>query len=196
VLRDTTNGTGRPGTAPSAAGLGRDKPLGQDTSTGNKHLDLLLELQGKPGDDLKAPLPRAAASSSAAAASAAASALAALRKKAAERPPDDDERPKPRPQPFDGIGTLEVDARSAEPAERRQWSGGLAGAAGGGVSQGYSDDTRESRSDREDRVDSSLLRRLRSELIAFFRENGYWLLGGLAAIAAVGAAIKGYSRRV
>lgn len=198
---------GRPSTAPNTAARGLDRSLGQEASTGNKNLDLLLELQGKPGDALQQAAPRpaaASASASPAAASAAAAALAALRAKAAERPaqndnprndnPQNDNRPKPAPQPFEGMGTLEGEARSAQPTERRQWSGQLGG--GGGGSAGYSGSSREPGSSRGGYSDDNQLRQLQRELLAFLRDNRYWLLGALGGLAVIGAGIKAYSRRI
>ena len=95
TARDPLLTSGRPSTAPITAARGFDKSLGQETSTGNKNLDLLLELQGKPGDEPRQAPPRSAAaasSGSTAAASAAATAVALLRAKAAERPAQNDSK--------------------------------------------------------------------------------------------------------
>lgn len=202
--RDPLLTSGRPSAAPIAGARGLDKSLGQEASTGNKNLDLLLELQGKPGDDLRQAAPRSAAaasSASSAAASAAATELAALRAKAADRSAQNltkqgDLKPKAAPQPFEGMGTLEGEARAAQPTERRQWSGQLAGGSGGGT--GYSSDGSgepgSSRGGYDD--DDNVLRRLPRELIAFLRDNRYWLMGALGGLVVVGAAIKAYSRRI
>ena len=187
-LRDPMLPGRRQPSAQTSTPRGLDRALGAETSTGNKNLDLLLELQGKPGEELRQAAPR-----SAAAASAAASALAALRVKAAERPAQYDGKAKPAPQPFEGMGTLEGEARAARPTERRQWSGQLAGGGGGGA--GYSDGSRGPGSSR-DGYDDNLLRKLSREVIAFLREKRYWLLGALGGLVVIGAGLKAYSRRV
>lgn len=173
-----------------------------EASTGNKNLDLLLELQGRPGEEVQ----RQASSASAAAASAAAAALADLRRKAAQKPAPDAGESKPVLQPFEGMGTLEGDAERAQPPERREWTGRPAGAGGGvgyggsvgggGGDGGYGDGGRQSAGSRGDYDDDNLLRQLPRELLLFLRENRYWLLGGLALIGVIGAALKSYSRRV
>lgn len=169
-----------------------------EASTGNKNLDLLLELQGRSGEELQ----RQASPTSAAAASVAASALADLRRRAAQRPAPDAGMSKPVQQPFEDPGTLEGNARSAQPPERREWTGLPAGAGGGSgfggsVGAGNGDGGRESRvSSHGSYDDDNLLRQLPRELLLFLRENRYWLLGGLAFIGVIGAALKSYSRRV
>lgn len=167
-----------------------------EASTGNKNLDLLLELQGRPGEEAQ----RQASPASAAAASAAAAALADLRRRAAQRPASDADAPKPVLQPFERMGTLEGDARAAQPTERREWTGRPAGAGGGvgyggGAGGGYGDGGRESASSRGGYDDDNLLRRLPREVLHFLRDNRYWLLGGLAVIGIIGAALQAYSRR-
>ena len=205
TARDTMQTGGRPSTAPITAARGLDKSLGQEASTGNKYLDLLLELQGKTGDEPRQAPPRSAAAASSgspAAASAAATAVALLRAKAAERPAQNDSKQndgkqngnktKAAPQPFEGLGTLEGEARAAQPTERRQWSGQL----GGGGGAGYGDGGHGSGSTRGNYADDNLLHRLQRELIAFLRDNRYWLLGALGGLVVIGAGLKAYSRRI
>ena len=203
TIRDPLLNSARPSTAPITAARGLDKSLGQEASTGNKNLDLLLELQGKPGDELRQAAPRAAAASaSPAAASAAAAALAALRAKAAERPAQNDSsqienRRKAAPQPFEGLGTLENEARTAQPTERRQWSGQLVGGGAGSVGgAGYSGGSQEAGPSRGGYADDNQLRRLQREIIAFLRDNRFWLLGALGGLAVIGVGIKAYSQRI
>ena len=159
-----------------------------EASTGNKNLDLLLELQGRP--DVEAQRPRSAAS--AAAAAAAASALAELRAKAAQRPVPESGVDRPPAQPFDGVGMLGREERTSQPPERREWVGGPGNAGGqGGFGGGAGYDPVRSSGDGDKLLQGPL-----REAILFLRENRYWVLGGLAALAAVGAALKAYSRRV
>ena len=176
-----------------------DRSLHPETSTGNKNLDLLLELQGRPGDEPRQLTPR-----SAAAASAAAAALADWRAKAAERPAP--ERPvgdqaaaRPVVLPFEAIGTPDSHGRPAPPpTERREWTHQLGGGAGSTDSRRdpYGSGDRESDASQRGYSDDHPLRRLPQEVIAFLRDNRYWLLGALAAAAVLGAAIKSYSRRI
>ena len=213
TARDPMQPGGRPLTAPITAARGLDKSLGQEASTGNKNLDLLLELQGKTGDEPRQVAPRSAAaatSASPAAASAAAAALAALRAKAAERPAQNvskqngatqndakqnDLRPRAAPQPLEGMGTLDGEARTAQPTERRQWSGQLGGGGGGGAGYGSgAGDSGSSRGGYDD--DGNLLRKLQREVMAFLRDNGVWLTAALGGLAVIGAALKAYSRRI
>ena len=182
-----------PTQARSSVGAGGLLPsAAPETSTGNKNLDLLLELQAKAGEAgaMAAKGASAAATpASAAAAAAAAKALAALRAKAAEQPPADDPRPPPA-QPLNGggLGLLDDDAKRGQPAERRAWSGH---AGGGGVD--HRDSSREPGSAGQ--ADNPLLR-LPMELIAYLRENRFWVLGGIGGLVLLGAALKAYSRRV
>jgi len=169
-----------------------------EASTGNKNLDLLLDLQGRSGEELQ----RQASPASAAAASAAAAALADLRHRAAQRPAPDAGMSKPVLQPFEDPGPLEGNARSAQPQERREWTGLPAGAGGGSgfggsVGAGNGDGGRESgASSHGSYDDDNLLRRLPREVLLFLRDNRYWLLGGLVVIGVIGAALKAYSRRI
>lgn len=170
-----------------------------ETPTGNKNLDLLLELQGRPGEE-----PRQVAPRSAAAASAAAAALADLRSKAAERPAParpaaDPSTARPLGLPIEGVGTPDLVGRSAPPqVERREWSSQLRGSAGStdNPRDPYRTGDRESDAMRGGYSDDNLLRRLPREVIIFVRENRYWLLGALGVVAVLGAAIKSFSRRI
>jgi hypothetical protein len=185
-----------PGKARPSVGAGGLAPsAAPETSTGNKNLDLLLELQGKGGDvgdaGLMAGKGAAAAASptpaSAAAAAAAAKALAALRAKAAEQPPAEGAQPKPALPLGGGLGLMDDDAKRAQPAERRDWSGQM---GGGG---GHRDAQHEPRD--AGRADHPLLK-LPLEVIAYLRENRFWVLGGIGLLLLLGAALKAYSRRV
>lgn len=186
--------------APTAAGLrSTDQSLHPETSTGNKNLDLLLELQGRLGEE-----PRHVAPRSAAAASAAAAALAGLRAVAAERPAQqrpaaDQAATRPVVLPFEGLGTPDGPGRSAPPpTERREWTHQLGGGAGSTdrSRDAYRTDDRESNAIRGAYSDDNRLRRLPQEVIAFLRENRSWLLGALAVAAVLGVAIKSFSRRI
>lgn len=172
-----------------------DRALQPETSTGNKNLDLLLELQDQPGEAARPAAPR-----SAAAASAAAAALADLRARAAERPAADPPAARPVMQPLEGIGMQERDGPFApQRAERREWTGGPAGGGADsayGKGDAYRADDRESDILRRGYSDDNVFRRLPKELIGFLRDNRYWLLGGLGVVALLGAAIKSYSRRI
>jgi hypothetical protein len=196
-LRNPDAGVTRP-LVPAMPGV--RPPDRTDTSTGNKNLDLLLELQGRPGEALRQAAPR-----SAAAASAAAAALADLRAKAAERPATegpkaDQTAVRPVVPSFEGMGTLDVDGRAApQPTERREWTGQRGGAAAGST---YSPDDGTRSGDRGYDAfrggysDDNLLRRLPREVLTFLRENRYWLLGTLGGVALLVAMIKSYSRRI
>ena len=182
--------------APIALGIrSTDRSLHPETSTGNKNFDLLLELQGRPGDE-----PRQATSRSAAAAAA----LGDWRAKAAERPAPvrpagDQAAARPVVLPFEAIGTLDGHGRPAPPPiERREWTNQLGGGAGSTDSRRdpYGSGDRELDASRRGYSDDNLLRRLPQEVIAFLRDNRYWLLGALAVAAVLGAAIKSYSRRI
>lgn len=186
--------------AANAAGLwSTDQSLHPETSTGNKNLDLLLELQGRPGEE-----PRQVARRSAAAASAAAAALAGLRAEAAERlaqqrPAADQAAARPVVLPFEGMGMADGQGRSAlPPTERREWTHQLGGGAGSIDSRrdAYRSDDRESNAIRGAYSDDNRLRRLPQEVIAFLRENRFWVLGGIGLLLLLGAALKAYSRRI
>jgi hypothetical protein len=182
--------------APASTLRTLDRSLNPENSTGNKNLDLLLDLKVGPGEEARPAAPRR----SAAAASAAAAELAVLRAKAAHRPTtlQDEQavgeattRPGLALQPFEALGTLQGDARAgpSDPALRREWSGqfgggGMAGAGGGpgGASKAGHDD-------------DNPLRRILSEVRQFVREHGLSLFGAVAAVAVLGAALKAYSRR-
>lgn len=184
---------GRGGATTTPTVRAMDRALTPETSTGNKNLDLLLELQGRPGEEPRRPAARSAE------ASAAAAELAALRAKAAQRQSasQDDparreqaerqqaDRPTPPMQPLEGLGVPTIDARAAA-VQRRDWSNQPGGDDGAGRAAGssgaYDDD--------------NPLRRLPREVIEFLRENRLWLLGAVGAIAVLGAALKAYSRRI
>lgn len=195
TARRTESSVVRP-LAPAVPGVrSTDRALHPETSTGNKNLDLLLELQDQPGEAARPGAPR-----SAAAAAAAAAALADLRARAAERPAADPPAARPVMQPLEGIGTLERDGPATQQrAERREWTGGPAGGGAGGAygkSDAYRADDRESAILRRGYSDDDLLRRLPKEIIGFLRDNRYWLLGALGVVALLGAALKAYSRRI
>ncbi|MBL8349622.1 MAG: hypothetical protein JNL87_04865 [Burkholderiaceae bacterium] len=189
-----------PSTGP-ALGRSNGPVVVPEASTGNKNLDLLLELQGRPGEEDQ----RQAAPPTTAAASAAAAALADLRRRAAQKPAPEPDANKPAQQPLEGLGTLDSNAERAQPPERREWTGRPAGAGGGagfgggagvgGGDGGYGDGGRESAGSRNGYEDDNLLRQLPRELMLFLRDNRYWLLGGLAVIGVIGAALQSYSRR-
>lgn len=169
----------RPSTAPEA-------------STGNKNLDLLLDLQGKAGEPGVMAAKGAAATASAtpasaAAAVAAAKALAALRAKAAEQPPAEDTGAKPALPFGGGSGLLDEDVKRAQPAERREWSGQV------GSGGDHRDGPHESRGST---LSDHPLLKLPMEVIAYLRENRFWVLGGIGLLVLLGAALKAYSRRV
>lgn len=162
-----------------------------DASTGNKNLDLLLELQGKGGEQ-GAMTAKGAASAvptpaSAAAAATAAKALAALRAKAAQQPAAEDTPPKPVLPFVGGQGLLGDEARRTQPAERREWSGQVSG--GGDHRDGPHEASGSSHADHT-------LLKLPMEVIAYLRENRFWVLGGVGVLLLLGAALKAYSRRI
>ena len=190
---DAATSSARPST-PAATGLRPlDRAVAPEASTGNKNLDLLLEMQGKPGDEARRATPR-----SDAAASAAAAALGSLRAKAA-----DGHSAKPAVQPFEGMMPLAGNGRAAaQPPERREWigqpaggAGGSAGAGGGGGGGGH-DGRREPESAGAQLGNDNLIRALPRDVIVFLRDHRYWLLGGLGLLAVLGAAIKSFSRRI
>ena len=177
---------------PSTGIAGLPRATLPEASTGNKNLDLLLELQGRAGEDgvMAAKGATAAASptaASAAAAVAAAKALAALRDKAAQSPPAEDTRLKPALPPAGGLSLLDEDAKRVQPADRREWSGQIGG------SGGHRDSPRESGG--PGRADHPLLK-LPMEVMAYLRENRFWVLGSLGLLVLLGVALKAYSRRI
>lgn len=203
--RESARSTVQSAVTPNATARTMDRALSATTSTGNKNLDLLLELQGRPGEDNR----QAAPVRSAAAASAAAAELAALRAKAAQRPtswqdepsrrepaerrPDERppaERPQLGIQLFDGAGTLQGDARAAPPVQRREWVGQPGGSAGYGAAG------REAGSSRSGYDADNPMAQMLRDLVQFLRDNRLWLLGTVGALAVLGAALKAYSRRV
>ena len=177
---------------PAARFGGSPGSMAPEASTGNKNLDLLLELQGQASDsDLLAGKAGAAAVSptpaSAAAANAAAKALAALRAKAAQQPPAEDLRARPALPAVGGLGLLDEEARRAKPAERREWVDQM------GDRDGQFDRSRES--GFRDHGDSALLD-LPRQVIAYLRDNRYWVLGSIGFLVLLGFALKAYSRRI
>ena len=174
---------------------GLPQSTAHEVSTGNKNLDLLLEFQGKVGEGGGLAARGAAATAlptpaSAAAAAAAAQALAALRAKAAQPPPAEDTQPMPALPLVSGLGRLDEDAKRAQPAERREWSG-QAGSGGGGGG-GYRDGRHESSAGHDDHP----LLKLPMEVMAYLRENRFWVLGSIGFLVLLGAALKAYSRRI
>ena len=165
----------------------------REVSTGNKNLDLLLELQGKVGEGGVMNAKGAAATAlptPTSASAAAAQALAALRAKAAQQPTAEDARPRSALPLVSGLGPLDEDAKRAQPAERREWSGQAGGGGGGG---GQRDGPRESSDDGH--ADHPLLK-LPMEVMAYLRENRSWVLGSIGLLLLLGAALKAYSRRI
>ena len=197
-------GVTRPRAATAAGLWSTDQSLHPETSTGNKNLDLLLELQGRPGEEPRPVAPRPLAPRPLAPRSAAAAALVDLRAKAAEQPAQ--ERPaadraaaRPVVLPFEAMGAPEGQGRLAPPpTERREWTTQPGGGAGSSDSRrdAYRTADRESDTTRGAYSDDNLLRRWPQEVIAFLRENHYWLLGALGVAAVLGAALKSYSRRI
>ena len=187
-------GVTRPRAATAAGLWSTDQSLHPETSTGNKNLDLLLELQGRPGEEPRQVAPR----------SAAAAALAGLRAEAAERlaqqrPAADQAAARPVVLPFEGLGMADGQGRSAlPPTERREWTHQLGGGAGSTDSRrdAYRSDDRESNAIRGAYSDDNRLRRLPQEVIAYLRENRLWLLGSVGLLLLLGAALKAYSRRI
>lgn len=184
--------------APTAPGIRQtDRLLLPEISNGNKNLDLLLELQGRPGEE-----PRQAATRSAEA-SAVAAALTDLRAKAVERtkpqaPAADQFAARPLGLPLEGLGANEADVRSAAlPRERREWTSQLGGSTGSTDSRidAYRPADRESGANRAEFTDDNLFRRLPKEVVAYLRENRYWMLGALAVVTVLGAALKPFVRR-
>jgi hypothetical protein len=173
---------------PSIGTGGLPRLTAPEVSTGNKNLDLLLELQGKAGEDgVMTAKGAAAAASPTAASAAAAKALAALRDKAAQSPPVEDTRLKPALPPAGGLNLLDEDAKRAQPADRREWSGQIGG------SGGHRDGPRESGGPGQ--VDHPLLK-LPMEVMTYLRENRFWVLGSIGLLVLLAAALKAYSRRI
>lgn len=182
------------GTAPASALRTLDRSLTPETSTGNKNLDLLLDLKVRPGEAARPAAPRL----SAAAASAAAAELAVLRAKAAQKPATTQDeqaagevttRQGLSLQPFEGLGTLHGDVRAgpSDPVQRRGWSGQFGGGAEGAADGGPG---RASNAD-----DDNPARRFLRDMRQFLREHGLSLLGAVGGLALLGAALKAYSRR-
>ena len=190
-------GTGftRPRAATAAGLRSTDQSLHPETSTGNKNLDLLLELQGRPGEEPRQVAPRSAA---------AAAALAGLRAEAAERlaqqrPAADQVAARPVVLPFEGLGMADGQGRPARPStERREWTHQLGGGAGSTDSRrdAYRSDDRESNAIHGAYSDDNRLRRLPQEVIAYLRENRFWVLGSIGLLVLLGAALKAFSRRI
>jgi hypothetical protein len=176
----------------SGEGLGlSDRPLETEGSTGNRQLDLLLERSDRADKPATAP----ARQSSAASAAAAAAALAALRAKAAAPAPQETVVAKPAVQPLQQSTVLgSTEPGPGEPVKRREWTGRPGGSTGLGIGERSVADAGEHERDRSD--DDNVLRLLPRELSEFLRVNRYWLLGGLGLLAAVGIAVKGFSRRI
>ena len=191
TARRTESSVVRPLT-PAVPGIrSTDRALHPETSTGNKNLDLLLELQDRSGEAARPAAPRSAA---------AAAALADLPARATERPAAEPATARPVMQPFEDMGAPQRDGSpTPQRAERREWTGGPAGGGAGsgyGKSDAYRTDDPESDILRRGHSDDNLLRRLPNELIALLRDNRYWLLGALGVAALLGAAHKAYSRRI
>ena len=173
---------------------GLPQSTAHEVSTGNKNLDLLLELQGKVGEGGVMTARGAAATAlptpvSAAAAAAAAQALAALRAKAAQPPPAEDTQPMPALALVSGLGQLDEDAKRAQPAERREWSGQAGGGGGGGYRAGPHESSARGHADHP-------LLKLPMEVMAYLRENRFWVLGSIGFLVLSGVALKAYSRRI
>lgn len=192
---------------PAMPGLGPSHRTDIATSTGNKNLDLLLEFQSRPGEELRQVPARSAAAAAVASAAAApapaAAALAGLRANAAERPAT--ELPAADPAAarsvapfFKGLDAMDGDGRTTPRfPERREWTGQPAG-AGSSFRPDQSDRSGDRGSDalREGYSDDNLLRGLLRKVVAFLRDSRYWLLGALGGVAVLGFAIKFYSRRI
>ena len=191
----------RGGTTESAMPGGLSRSTAPETSTGNKNLDLLLELQDKSGGDGAVAANGASAAAlpspaSAARAAAAAKALAVLRAQAAEPPPAEGARSRQALPTVGGLGLLGDDAGRVKPAERREWDGqvgGTGGVGGAGGAGSHFDSPRES--GHRGPGDHELLD-LPRQVIAYLRDNRYWVLGSIAFLVLLGFALKAYSRRV
>ncbi len=184
------------GAAPLTSVPSLDRSLEPDTSTGNRHYDLLLDLQGQPDAQVRRVAPL-----SAAAASAAAAELAALRSRAAQgsQEPEDpleaqaghsavDRQPRVKSglslQPFDGMGLQQIEQRATEHIPRRHWSGPF-------------DRNVPQRTDSAGGyADESALRNVLRQTTQYLRENGAWLLALCGVIAVLALALKSYSRRI
>ena len=171
---------------------GLPQSTAHEVSTGNKNLDLLLELQGKvgEGDGIAAKGAAAAAAAtpaSAAAAAAGAKALAALRAKAAQPQPAEDLRPKPALALGGGLVLPDEEAKRAQLGERRDWSGQM------GSGSGHRDRPHESSGPGHDR---HALLKLPMEVMAYLREKRFWVLGSIGLLVLLGAALKAFSRRI
>ena len=175
---------------PSIRTGGLPRSTSPEASTGNKNLDLLLELQGKVDEGGVMAAKGAAATASATPKSAAAAqALAALRVKAAQPPPAEDARPMPALPLDSGLGQLDEDAKRAQPAERREWSGQAGGGGGGGYRAGPHESSAPGHADHP-------LLKLPMEVMAYLRENRFWVLGSIGFLVLSGVALKAYSRRI
>lgn len=169
-----------------------------DASTGNKNLDMLLELQGTTAQSAS----QRTVVTSAAAASAAAKALAELRAKAGARPTSDEPgTDRSLRQPLDDIAKLEREGHQGQPVERRQWIGTPATAGGGGLggigaaALGGVGGSRDTAAPQDPYDDDNLLLHLPRDVVVFVRDHRYWLLGGLVALALLGVVLKSYVRR-
>jgi hypothetical protein len=189
-MRDAASPVVRPQT-PGDTGLrAADQAVISGASTGNKNLDLLLDMQGKPGAEQRPGTPR-----SDVAAATAAAALTSLRARDVDRPATEDHAVKPAVRPFEGLVPVEGTGRAtAAPPERREWIGPSAGSTSGGTVSGGG--AREFDSGGAQKDNNRLIFALPREVIIFLRDQRYWLLGGLVVLAMLGAAIKSFSRRI
>ena len=183
------------GAAPPSRVL--DKALTSTVSTGNKNLDLLLEMQrndaaaahqagpGRPG-----PAPASTAGT------AAAKSLTASTLPQTSGPPDKSALSQSPLLGNDGaLGALQKAAVSPP-----DWTGaggpagraGMGAGAAGGLS-GSADDRQVNRP--HDETDDGSFRFWPRRARDFIRDNRAWLLGGMAGLLLLGAAAQAYSRR-
>lgn len=176
--------------SPAAPGLpmrAGGATAGSAVDTGNKNLDLLLDLQTRAGIDAPAAAaPRPAGSS------------APIDPRAqADQKATPGGAHRPALQSVEGLAAPETAIRAAPTVPRRDWTARPATdtefSAGNPGDRG---DARGTGSIGSRGDDDDFLRRLPFEVIQFLRENSYWLLGALAAVFALGAGLKAYSRRI
>lgn len=180
----STNGS------PSNAGTSAravESSTGSGINTGNKNLDLLLELQDRAAVDPSAPGGARADESKA----------PADQRAPASQKPSSEGAHKPALQSVEALATPEIAIRAAPTVPRRDWTAHPATDEPFDASpRGYGGDGRSAGPSSDAVDDAEFLRRLPREVIEFLRQNSYWLLAGLAAAAAIGAGLKAYSRRI
>ena len=200
----------QPGAAPGSGVL--DKALTGTVLSGNKNLDLLLEMQRNDAAEASQPgraRPGAAPTPGAATAAAKTLTTAPLSQAAATLPQTTLPQVAVPPEKsalsqgtlLGSDAGLRAPLKAAAALARPDWLGGGGRAGGGSLEPGAADDLNRNADElaggrpNED-ADDGTPRFWPRHVRDYVRDNRFWLLGGIAGLLLLGAALRAYSRRI